>query len=136
MKASDEDLAWLYPGEEVAAVLARWARLGPALVIVTRGDEGALAARAAAPDDALAVAPRRAQVVDTVGAGDSFMSGLLSGLLDAGLLGSAAARDALRTAEPAALLDALARAAWTSSVTCERAGAQPPTRAELADAHA
>ncbi|WP_460446175.1 PfkB family carbohydrate kinase, partial [Angustibacter aerolatus] len=55
VKASDEDLAWLYPGEEVAAVLARWARLGPALVIVTRGDEGALAARAAAPDDALAV---------------------------------------------------------------------------------
>jgi fructokinase len=59
------------------------------------------------------------------------MSGLLSGLLDAGLLGSREARQALRNAEPEQVHEALSRAVWTSSITCGRAGAQPPTRDEL-----
>jgi fructokinase len=136
VKASDEDLAWLYPGEAADDVVRRWAGLGPALVVVTRGGQGATATRASVPDELLAVAPRPVTVVDTVGAGDAFMSGLLSGLLDAGLLGSRTARQALRNANTEQVHDALSRAVWTSSVTCGRAGAQPPTRAELVAATA
>jgi fructokinase len=131
VKASDEDLAWLYPGEAADDVVRRWAGLGPALVVVTRGEQGATATRSSSPDELLAVAPRPVTVVDTVGAGDAFMSGLLSGLLDAGLLGSREARQALRNAEPEQVHEALSRAVWTSSITCGRAGAQPPTRDEL-----
>jgi fructokinase len=136
VKASDEDLAWLYPGEAADDVVRRWAGLGPALVVVTRGEQGATATRAAAPGELLAVAPRPVAVVDTVGAGDAFMSGLLSGLLDAGLLGGREARRALQDAAAEQIHEALSRAVWTSSVTCGRAGAQPPTRSELAGAAA
>ena len=131
VKASDEDLAWLYPGEAADDVVRRWAGLGPALVVVTRGVQGATATRASAPDELLAVAPRPVTVVDTVGAGDAFMSGLLSGLLDAGLLGGRDARRALHDADAEQVHEALSRAVWTSSVTCGRAGAEPPTRHEL-----
>jgi fructokinase len=131
VKASDEDLAWLYPGAAADDVVRRWAGLGPGLVVVTRGVQGATATRASAPDELLAVAPRPVTVVDTVGAGDAFMSGLLSGLLDAGLLGGRDERQALRDAAAEQVHEALSRAVWTSSVTCGRAGAEPPTRHEL-----
>jgi len=136
VKASDEDLAWLYPGESADDVVRRWAALGPALVVVTRGEQGATATRSSQPDELLAVAPRPVHVIDTVGAGDAFMSGLLSGLLDAGLLGSEQARRALHDADSEQVHEALSRAVWTSSVTCGRAGAQPPTRRELDSAAA
>jgi fructokinase len=136
VKASDEDLAWLYPGQAADDVVRRWAGLGPALVVVTRGQQGATATRASAPDELLAVAPRPVTVVDTVGAGDAFMSGLLSGLLDAGLLGSREARQALHDVAAEQVHEALSRAVWTSSVTCGRAGAEPPTRHELDSATA
>ena len=70
-------------------------------------------------------------VVDTVGAGDSFMAGLISGLLDTGLAGSAAARAALAGATEADLEPAITRALMTSGVTVRHAGAYSPTRDEL-----
>lgn len=134
VKASDEDLAWLYPGQPLEEVAGRWAALGPALVVVTRGERGAIAVRAQEPAAVLAVPPRPVQVADTVGAGDAFMSGLVSGLLDAGLLGGPQARSALRDAGPEPVLQALGRAVLASSMTCGRHGAEPPTRDELAAA--
>jgi fructokinase len=131
VKASDEDLAWLYPGEPAAEVLTRWLASGPSLVVITRGEGGALAAVASAPTAHRAIAHRPVAVVDTVGAGDAFMSGLLSGLLDAGLLGGPAAKSALQAATVDQAQPALERAAWTASITCGRAGAQPPRRSEL-----
>ena len=84
VKASDEDLGWLYPDEDLADVVRRWARMGPDLVVMTRG------ARAASPRPAADCRPSSAgvvvEVVDTIGAGDSFESGLLSGLADADLV--------------------------------------------------
>jgi fructokinase len=129
VKASDEDLRWLYPGQSADAVAQRWSTGGPALVVVTLGGEGALVWRpgSAAPQR---VEPLRVEVVDTVGAGDSFMSGLLSGLSDAGLLGRGHA-PALRSAADDVLLAALRRAVTTSASTCTRAGSDPPTRAQL-----
>lgn len=158
VKASAEDLDWLYPGCDAAAVAAAWVRTGPALVVVTLGAAGALAFWR---HGSCELAPTPVEVVDTVGAGDAFMAGLVSGLLGAGLLGAEplgaeplgserlgseplgsgfqlppTAREALRAATSADRLapevaEALALAARAAAVTCTRPGADPPTRAEL-----
>ncbi|GHK04011.1 carbohydrate kinase family protein [Streptomyces sp. NPDC003753] len=139
VKASEEDLAWLHPGENPHRTAARWARNGPALVVLTLGANGARAWWRHGCQD---IAPVPVQVVDTVGAGDAFMAGLTSRLLHAGLLGggpgaeAATARAALHAATdtdrlPAVLGDALAVAARTAALTCAREGADPPTAAEL-----
>ncbi|GGY44923.1 carbohydrate kinase [Streptomyces tanashiensis] len=121
VKASDEDLAWLYPGEEPQAVAARWLALGPAVVLVTRGAAGSLAftRRVTAFAEAPAVT-----VVDTVGAGDSFMSAVLDLLAGRG-------RETLPGLGAEYLARLLRRAATAAAVTVSRAGAQPPERAEL-----
>ncbi|WP_395297858.1 carbohydrate kinase [Kitasatospora hibisci] len=112
VKASDEDLAWLYPGQDAEDVARYWLGLGPAVVAVTRGAVGAFAVTA---DGRRAEAPARpVAVADTVGAGDSFM---------AALLGSRWAG--------AGLEQALARAVAAAAVTVSRPGANPPDAAEL-----
>lgn len=128
VKASDEDIAWLYPGKPLAEVLQAWADLGPRVCAVTRGGSGASVLVQGEIHDL--PAPSTA-VVDTVGAGDSFMSGLLSGLLDAGLLGGASARERLAVAGWAEIEPAVRRALTCAAITVSRAGANPPTRAEL-----
>lgn len=132
VKSSEEDLAWLYPGEPAEDVTRRWAQAGPALVVLTRGERGATAWLAREPGAVVHATPRPVGVVDTVGAGDAFMSGLLSALLDDGLLGGPAQRTALHAITPEQVRTALQRATLTSSITCGRAGADPPTRRELA----
>lgn len=130
VKASDEDIAWLYPGRTIDEVLRHWGRLGPALTLATRGGSGVTVyVPATGSMQDRPVAP--VDVVDTVGAGDSFMSGLVSGLLDAGLLGGVAARDRLARAGDDEIRPAVDRALACSRITVSRAGANPPTRAEL-----
>ncbi len=126
VKVSDEDIALLRPEASDPLEVARgWAGLGPALVVVTRGADGAVAVR---PDgDDIEVPGERIEVVDTVGAGDAFTSGLLawcerSALLDA---------DALRAADAAVVTDALRAAVHLAAVTCTRAGGDPPRLDEL-----
>lgn len=128
VKASDEDLAWLYPGTTPAQVARNWLDLGPALVVVTMGGQGAFALTRAGRLD---VPAPKVAVADTVGAGDSFMSALLDGLAHAGLLGTGK-RAALRTAEPEVLRGVLVRSAHAAAITVGRPGANPPTVAELA----
>ena len=70
-------------------------------------------------------------VADTVGAGDSFMAGLVSGLLDAGLLGGTDARARLRAAGMDQVRPAVERALACAAVTVSRAGANPPHRDEI-----
>lgn len=130
VKASEEDVAWLYSAHTVEEVGRLWLELGPALVVVTLGGAGAVAWHRSAPDTPIRVAPQEVEVVDTVGAGDSFMSGLISGLVDSGLLGRGR-REALRASPPDDVGAALDRAVTTSAITCSRAGSNPPTRAEL-----
>jgi fructokinase len=140
VKASQEDLAWLYPKRRPEEVAAGWAAAGPSLVVLTRGSASTgvfwRAGRCEVPVPAV-------PVVDTVGAGDAFMAGLLSGLLAAGLLGAlpagtgATPRSRLRAATATPELDAtvaaaLARANLVAALTCGRPGADPPTLAELA----
>lgn len=131
VKASDEDLAWLYPGEPVAAVAARWLALGPAAVLVTRGAQGAVGRTRSG---GAAVPAVGAAVVDTVGAGDSFMSATLDALADLGLLG-AGSRPGLDLPDDT-LERVLRHAAAAAAVTVSRAGANPPDRRELRAARA
>jgi fructokinase len=127
VKTSDEDLAYLHPDEPVEDVARSWLDLGPDVVVVTRGGAGAIAFTA---DDAIVRPPLRVDVVDTVGAGDAFMSGLLDALYGRGRLSP----DGLVDAVPWA--DVLDDAALVAAITCSRAGANPPRRAERDDLRA
>ncbi|MFF4244476.1 carbohydrate kinase [Streptomyces sp. NPDC001822] len=130
VKASDEDLRRLYPGETPQHAAARWARSGPAVVLLTMGAEGALAFL---PDTVVRVGAPPVRIEDTVGAGDAFMSGTLHALASHGLLG-ARGRARLRPLDPAVLGDVLRHAVASAAVTVGRAGALPPDRGELAAA--
>jgi len=128
IKVSDEDLLWLHPDEAPDDVAARWATAGPAVVVVTHGGEGAFAVTSTGLRVQI-VAPR-VTVADTVGAGDSFMSGLIDGLWTAGLLG-ADRRAALHAIDEGTLTAVLERCARIAAITVSRAGANPPTAAEV-----
>jgi fructokinase len=127
VKVSDEDLHWLYPGRPDEEVARDWLARGPVLVIVTRGGQGVYAVtagldvrRPATPVD----------LVDTVGAGDSFTSGLLDGLRRADLIGSER-REKLSAVDESSLVSILDDASLVAAITCSRPGANPPTRAEV-----
>ncbi|MEO5534618.1 MAG: carbohydrate kinase [Pseudolysinimonas sp.] len=113
VKASDEDLAWLYPGASVDDVLVRWFAFGPRLVVVTRGDSGADALSA---DGRAHIEAPPTTVADTIGAGDSFMAGLLTHVLERGF---------------GEIQKTLAFASRCAAITVSRPGADPPWRAEL-----
>src|SRR4051794_30730016 len=132
VKVSDEDLQWLYPDREDEDVAREWLGTGPALVVVTRGGKGVFAVtgtlevrRPATPID----------LVDTVGAGDSFTSGLLDGLRRADLIGGLR-REALAAIDESSLVSVLDTATLIAAITCSRPGADPPTRAEVDAAEA
>jgi fructokinase len=130
VKASDEDIAWLYDAAPLSDIFRLWGLLGPTLVVLTRGDKGAVIGLSTTGELASVDAPA-VQVADTVGAGDSFMAGLISGLLDAGFLGGIDARGRLRTVSLADVRPAVDRALACAAITVSRAGAKPPLRAEL-----
>lgn len=125
VKASDEDMKWLAPDSTPEELAARWLGLGPALVAVTFGADGSLGICA---DGEVRIPAYPADVVDTVGAGDAFMTGLIDALWDAGLLG-ADRRDRLRGIGTDALRDVLRVAALSSALTVARPGAALPDRA-------
>ncbi len=132
VKCSEDDLAWLYPALSASEVMARWCTLGAALTVVTMGGAGVTWRLASSPQEGQAASRTAAgEVVDTVGAGDSFMAGLISGLLDLDLLGSPAARAALAAANLDDIAPALDRALRTSGCTVTHAGAYAPTREEI-----
>lgn len=128
VKASDEDLEWLYPGESPEKVAERWQAAGPGLVLVTRGADGAFAVL---PGARVGVDALPTEVADTVGAGDAFMSGTLHALASHGLLG-VEGRVRLRCPDPETVTDVLRHAVASAAVTVARAGANPPDAAELA----
>jgi fructokinase len=129
VKASEEDTSWLYPGLGCESVARAWQRLGPDLVVITMGARGAYAL---GPDGAEVLRPARPVLVaDTVGAGDAFCAGLLDALSRAGLLGGAAAISRIGARQVAEVVD---WAVLVAALTCERPGADPPTRAEALQA--
>ncbi|UVJ39908.1 carbohydrate kinase [Arthrobacter sp. CJ23] len=127
VKASDEDLLWLYPDSTPERALAAWLQLGPALVALTRGAAGPVLLTR---QGRVEMAAESVTVADTVGAGDSFMSGLISGLAQLGALGRGG-RQRLHslTLDELKALSAYANSA--AAITCSRPGANPPDSAEL-----
>ncbi|WP_156760466.1 carbohydrate kinase family protein [Microbacterium karelineae] len=120
VKLSDEDAEWIFPGLPLDDVANRLLGDGPALVAITRGGDGSLLATAR---ERVSLQAPRVSVVDTIGAGDSYMAALSAHVIARG--GSLADydRDGL-----AAAGDAAQRAA---AITVTRRGANPPTSAEL-----
>ena len=130
VKASDEDLLWLYPHRTVEDSARAWLAAGVRLVVVTRGAMGPWALSRGTGHDGVTVPAAKVTVADTVGAGDSFMAALLSGLADREILGASGASslEQLGADEVTALLGYAAAAA---GVTVSRSGAQLPTREDL-----
>jgi fructokinase len=127
VKASDEDLAWLYPDRTPDVSMAAWLELGPAIAALTRGAEGPVVMTRRGRVE---MAAESITVADTVGAGDSFMAGLISGLAQLDALG-APARSRLQDITPGELHALAAFANRAAAITCSRPGANPPTSAEL-----
>jgi fructokinase len=127
VKVSDEDLRWLYPDRTDEDIARGWLATGPALVVVTRGAAGVYAVSA---DHELRRPAPSIDLVDTVGAGDSFTSGLLDGLHRADLIGGSR-RAALAAIDESTLGSVIDSAALVAAITCSRPGADPPTRAEV-----
>ncbi|HTZ12323.1 MAG TPA: carbohydrate kinase [Mycobacterium sp.] len=127
VKVSEEDLRWIDPDRPPAQIAQSWLALGPAIVAVTMADQGASAICAAGEAH---VPARPVHVVDTVGAGDSFMVGLIDALWAQDLLG-AQRRGELAGLDLDALTEALEAASATAALTVTRAGADLPDRAAL-----
>lgn len=125
VKLSDEDLEWFGETGSHAEIAERWLKLGPKLMVVTKGADGLVAFSAS---HHVSVPARKVTVVDTVGAGDTINAGILGSLRDQGLLTKAAITELTEEQIRAVL----AFAAKAAAITVSRAGANPPNRAEMA----
>jgi len=136
IKASDEDIEWLYQLDPEAAdyldridaIAHEWVGSSGRHVFVTRGSEGVSIYRPGGVR--LDVGSRKINVVDTVGAGDTFCANLLGQLSDVGALGTDAF-DRLANLSDETLVEFVRIAGVAASIACERAGAEPPTLADL-----
>ena len=118
IKVSDDDMAWLYPGQKYEDVAQRWLNDGAALVVVTRGSNGIVGFT---QEGAVEVDGAKITVADTVGAGDTVGAIIVEAMIEKGIL--ALTGDVLKAT--------LHRAAVAAGITCSRKGAQPPYKHEL-----
>ena len=131
IKCSDEDLAWIVSDQgtedaRVAKFIAQTCNgYWPALLVVTRGADGVCVYRENQPAIALPAQP--ADVVDTVGAGDTFNAGLMARLKERNLF----TKTALANLSTDDVSDAITFAARVAAITVSRRGANPPRRSEL-----
>lgn len=127
VKASDEDIAWLYPGRDHDDVVKAWLETRPSVVFVTKGGDGSTAHTSAG---SITVPPAKAVIVDTVGAGDAFMAGIIDGLGREHLLG-ASQRQGLHTIDLETVERIARHASLVSGLTVARSGAVPPSTGEV-----
>ena len=137
IKASDEDIEWLYGRDSkdpasaarIDEIAHQWVDGTERIVFVTRGGSGVSVYRNGGVR--FDVASRKINVVDTVGAGDTFCANLLGQLYDVDALG-ADPLDRLANLTDETLAEFVRVAGVAASITCERAGCEPPTLADLA----
>jgi fructokinase len=118
VKVSDDDIYWLYPGQDLDKVTKRWLGMGPELVVVTFGDKGLAGYR---ENSKISIDAKKVVVADTVGAGDTVGAILVEAIIEDGL-------DKLTNERLSQMLD---RAARASAITVSRKGALPPGRDEI-----
>ena len=126
IKASDEDLETLFPGDDIDSAVSRWSSRGVQLVVVTRGSEGALVSLRG---EVFETSGRTVDVIDTVGAGDSFQAALLCGLDELGK----ATKSGLSEVSLDECRKVVDFATAAAAMTCTRRGADLPRRSELPD---
>ncbi len=119
VKASDEDLAALYPTLDLTDAADGLLERGPSAVVVTRGEQGAVWFSGAGRVEVSSIP---VPVADTIGAGDTFAAALVDGLLGRGDVASL---------DEASVQEVLARAVRAAAVTVSRPGADPPYASEL-----
>jgi fructokinase len=124
VKLSEDDAAWIYPGLRAENVVRLILDFGPRVVAVTKGENGAIAG---SDSNVVDIAGIPVDVVDTVGAGDSFGAALIAALVDEGAFGP----QATRTSDAGVLERAVSYAVAASAITCTRRGAAPPSREEI-----
>lgn len=120
VKVSDEDLEWINPDLHPEKQASKWSTEGPDLVVLTKGAHGASAFR-----NGLCIANVpgvKTNVVDTVGAGDTLMAWLVSGLLNF---------EPHMRFNAGSVESVVHRAVKAAAITCSRAGCQPPIPADL-----
>lgn len=125
VKASIEDIAFLYPGVDEREVLREWLARGVCLAVATRGESGAIAMTQSGL--VAEVASPQVDVVDTVGAGDTFQAALLTWLAENGRLSP----DGIASMAERDLGLLLEFAAQAAAITCSRRGADLPRRGEI-----
>lgn len=128
IKASDADVEWLYDlptGSNLDGIAKKWS-VGK-LVVITRGAEGVSIYR---DENRLDVAGFPVNLVDTVGAGDTFIATLLSELMSAGSLGAGPSEKISQLTETK-LIEFSKTANAAAAIVCERTGCQPPTKPEI-----
>ena len=118
VKASEDDLAWLYPETDPLEIARRWVSIGVQLVVITKGENGIVGVT---ENQEVSIPGVKVEVIDSVGAGDTVGAVLVEALVEFGL--------EKLTSE--LLSHTLHRAALAAAITCSRAGANPPTKAEL-----
>ena len=123
VKVSDDDLNWLYPGQDHVQIANRWIAEGVSVVVITKGADGLVGVTSHGVVTAPGV---NVEVIDTIGAGDTVGAVIAEAVKTVGL-------DELHGA---ALLVTLEKAARAAAFTCTRKGAQPPNVRELNDTNA
>jgi fructokinase len=118
LKASDQDLNWLYPGKTINEIVNKWLEVGVKLVVVTLGDKGITAYR---KNEQISVDAVKVVVADTVGAGDTVGAVLVEAIIKNGL--DKLSGEVLETM--------LNRAVKAAAITVSRTGANPPSKEEI-----
>jgi fructokinase len=130
IKASDEDIEWLYdlqPESDLTEIINNWIGNTEKIVLLTRGSQGTRIYRG---KETIDVPARKIQVVDTVGAGDTFVANLLGQLEDNNYLGENALTK-LESLTNEDLAEYVRISGIAASIACERAGCEPPTLEEV-----
>ncbi len=125
VKASDEDLSWISPDQDVIETAKNFIENGTTLVVITLGKNGAVAINS--NFEVIQIPAPVVEVKDTIGAGDTFAAALIAQLLEKQIVDE----KALSALAVSDLRDILSNCAMTSALTCSRQGANPPYRHEV-----
>ncbi|NIZ60194.1 carbohydrate kinase [Sedimentitalea sp. CY04] len=126
VKVSDDDLNWMLPGPmSLSQKAGMLLEKGPSVIFLTQGSKGATGFLPNGTE--VAVAAEKAQIVDTVGAGDTFNAGVLAKLFELDQL----RKSELKTLPGQALEQALLNGARAAAIAVSRAGSNPPWANEL-----